>query len=154
MTNFQGIFWNFYAKDKNGNIRGEFKRSDVPSRFEAFASKNYVTFVKGLTEPNLGDFHAVKGLGNLRVIEVSRGSGFVSCTLEPQQYSDILVSALTSGSRSSKIWLWEKDNVWSHLRTQNAMTNGGKYEEWINPGQREDFLAYVNGKIKRDPFAN
>lgn len=154
MNNFLGIFWNFYAEDKNGNIRGQFNRSDLTSRFNALTSKNYVTFVKGLAEPKVGDFHPVRGLGNIKVIEVSKSSGFASCTLEPQQYSDVLVSLLTSGSRSSRIWVWEIDNAWSHLRTANAMASGGKYEEWINPGQREEFLAYERGKTRTDPFAD
>ena len=155
MSNFQGIFWNIYAEDKNGNIRGEFRRSDLTSRFNALTSKNHVTFVKGLTAPTVGDFHNVKGLGNLKVVEVTSGSGFASCTLERQPYSDILISALTSGSRDSRIWLWEKDNVWSHLRTTNAMANGGKYEEWIHTGQREEFLAQSRAiKKLRDPFSN
>jgi hypothetical protein len=152
MNNFLGILWNFYAEDKNGNIRGEFNRSDLTSRFDALTSKNHVTFVKGLAEPKVGDFHPVKGLGSMRVIEVSKGSGFASCTLEPQQYSDALVSALTSGSRSSRIWQWEKDNAWSHLRNANSMASGGKYEEWINPGQREEFLAHARSKTTKDRF--
>ena len=156
MSNFQGIFWSLSAEDKNGNIRGEFKRSDVTSRFQAQTSKKYTTFVKGLVEPVVGDFLEVNGLGQLRVIEVSRSSiGFTSCALEVQQYSDVLVAALTRGSKSDRIWEWEMDNVWSHLQRLNEMANGGVREEWINPGQRDNFLSYHKSKRSlKDPFAN
>ena len=154
MSSFQGIFWSFFAVDKNGNIRGEFKRSDVTSRLDALSSKKHVTFVKGLREPTVGDSLTIQGLGPIKVIEIVRGSGFITCTLDSQQYSDVLVAALTLGPKSSRIWLWERDNAWSHLQTLNATASGGKREEWIRPGQREEFLAYAKSKVRKDPFAN